>query len=183
MKNATELVFILDKSGSMHGLEPDTTGAEQRGQEQALSAEQNVLKALDHLGGILHRRLKRGNVAGIHAKQLARREVYGLHTAVNLTEHRAAAGVFLQNKAFSAKQTALDAAVKIRGQLYAVLRAQERALLRDNFIIRLNVEFQNLARHGRRKGHLIDIAGRGKRRHEQRFTGKHSAERLAEAAL
>ena len=84
---------------------------------------------------------------------------------------------------FSAKQTALDAAVKIRGQLYAVLRAQQRALLRDNFIIRLNVEFQNLARHGRRKGHLIDIAGRGKRRHEQRFTGKHSAERLAEAAL
>lgn len=26
MKNATELVFILDKSGSMHGLESDTIG-------------------------------------------------------------------------------------------------------------------------------------------------------------
>ncbi len=59
MKNLTEIVFILDRSGSMSGLEGDTIGVEKQTEGEALIS--TVL--FDNTSQVIHDRVPIGKVA------------------------------------------------------------------------------------------------------------------------
>lgn len=71
-KNLTELVFILDRSGSMAGLEADTIGGfnsmiEKQKQENGEAVVSTVL--FDHKVELLHDRVELGNIQPMTSKE------------------------------------------------------------------------------------------------------------------
>ena len=71
MSKLTELVFILDRSGSMHGLEADTVGGFNSMLEKQKAEEGEVLVStvlFDHESQVLHDRLPLGKVPAMTEK-------------------------------------------------------------------------------------------------------------------
>ena len=71
MSKLTELVFILDRSGSMHGLEADTVGGFKSMLEKQKAEEGEVLVStvlFDHESQVLHDRLPLGKVPAMTEK-------------------------------------------------------------------------------------------------------------------
>ena len=80
-KNLTEIVFILDRSGSMAGLEGDTIGGfnamiEKQKQESGEAVVSTVL--FDHLSEVIHDRVDLGRI-----KPLTRKEYRSESTRLN----------------------------------------------------------------------------------------------------
>ena len=71
-KNLTELVFILDRSGSMHGLEADTIGGFNSMIEQQRAAEGAALVStvlFSNESSVLHDRVPLARIAPMTAQQ------------------------------------------------------------------------------------------------------------------
>ena len=89
-KNRTELVFILDRSGSMSGLEADTIGGfnsmiEKQKQEPGEALVSTVL--FDHESAVLHDRVPLGRVAPMTARDYSVRGSTALLDAIGGAIH------------------------------------------------------------------------------------------------
>mgnify|MGYP002513714795 CR=1 FL=1 len=89
-KNLTELVFILDRSGSMAGLEKDTIGGfnamiEKQKQESGEAVVSTVL--FDHLSEVIHDRVELGKIRPLTRKEYYVRGCTALLDAVGKAIH------------------------------------------------------------------------------------------------
>ena len=92
-KSLTELVFILDKSGSMGGLEKDTIGGYNSMliKQQAIEGECQITTVLfDHHDEILHDRIKIQAVSPLTEKEYAVGGTTALLDAIGKTIHKIA---------------------------------------------------------------------------------------------
>ena len=164
-----------------HSLQINLSGTCDNCVEKSLAAEENVLKALDHLRAVANLRLEERDVSGVDDELLARLQVDLLDRAVELEEHEPLAAQPLQHEALAAEEAALHA-VHDGGERHARRRAEERALLRNVFLSRSNPERTDLARQGGGEGD-VGLPLRGVGRHEQTLAREQAAEALAESAL
>ena len=89
-KNLTEIVFILDRSGSMAGLEGDTIGGfnamiEKQKQEPGEAVVSTVL--FDHLSEVIHDRVELGRIQPLTRKEYYVRGCTALLDAVGRAIH------------------------------------------------------------------------------------------------
>ena len=89
-KNLTEIVFILDRSGSMAGLEGDTIGGfnamiEKQKQESGEAVVSTVL--FDHLSEVIHDRVDMGKIQPLTRKEYYVRGCTALLDAVGRAIH------------------------------------------------------------------------------------------------
>ena len=128
----------IGQAAERQRLQPHVAGPGERGEEQALAAEERRLHPADELDVVVDRRLHRDQAAGVDAQRLARLELQLVQHAAGVDEGEAVALQALHDEALAAEQAGADLPLEGDADRDALGGAEERVLLADQLAAELS---------------------------------------------
>ena len=163
-------------------LQPHGAGAGERGEEDAVAAEEGVLDAGHGHDLEAHRALEGADVARVNAQVFARRQVFADQFAGKLQPRRAAAAELLQHEAAAAEDARAQRLLKAHADRHLRRGAEKAVPMHHVLIAGVERHRHDVARHLGGERHFTRGACGPVLGHEQRASADHALERAEQAA-